>query len=207
MPARRYGVNLNLFGIRFLIFLAVLQEAESERAKPTKQEISKTAATLSLHSWWFRHQLLREQIMKSFNNTERRVFQLFVTILAFICLVPGGAATFGGINGSAILASGQPIIDGGNILRGFADNQYRFGFGVFFTQGLVLLFFLKNMEKHATLFLFVALSLFVGGIGRATNILEFGVIDSAVIGPTLVELVIVPLLVAWFVRIVNHSSN
>ena len=145
--------------------------------------------------------------MTRLNKTERRLFQFFVTVLAIICLVPGGAATFGGINASALLASGQPIFEADNLLRGFTDNQYRFGFGVFFTQGLVLLFFLRNMEKHATLFMFVALSLFIGGIGRATNILEFGVVDNSIVAPTVVELVLVPLLVAWFIRIVNHSKT
>ena len=77
-------------------------------------------------------------------NTERKVFQLLIAILAVICFVPGGASTFGGINGSAALTGGEMIFNGESILRGFVDNQYRFGFGVFFTQGLVLLFFLRR---------------------------------------------------------------
>ncbi|WDD97538.1 DUF4345 domain-containing protein [Thalassomonas actiniarum] len=136
-------------------------------------------------------------------KTERKVFQLLIAVLAVICFVPGGASTFGGINTSAALAGGEMIFNGESMLRGFVDNQYRFGFGVFFTQGLVLLFFLRNIEQYATLFRFSALALFIGGVGRATNILEYGVVDPQVVGPTVIELLVIPVLVVWHMRILN----
>ncbi|WDE07103.1 DUF4345 domain-containing protein [Thalassomonas viridans] len=140
-------------------------------------------------------------------KTERKVFQLFIAILAVICFIPGGASTFGGINGSAALAGGELIFNGESMLRGFVDNQYRFGFGVFFTQGLILMFFLRNIEQHSTLFHFSALAMFIGGLGRATNILEYGVVDPQVVGPTVIELVVIPLLVIWHMRIVNTQNS
>lgn len=134
-------------------------------------------------------------------QVERRVFQLFVVILAVICFVPGGVSAFGGLNASAGFAGGEALFATDSVLRGFADNQYRFGFGVFFTQGLVLLFFLRNIDANAVLFRFCALALFVGGVARLTNIMEFGVVDSQVVGPTFIELAIIPLLVLWHKRI------
>ena len=139
--------------------------------------------------------------MTAFNKIEKRVFQLLVVILAIVCFVPGGASAFGGLNGSAALFGGEAIFGADSVLRGFADNQYRFGFGVFFAQGLVLLFFLSNIHRHANLFRVAGLALFVGGLGRLSNILEYGVVDSQVIGPTAIELVIVPLLMLWHLRI------
>ena len=143
--------------------------------------------------------------MTGFNKTEKTIFQIFVAVLALVCLIPGAAGAFGGINASSSLAGGALIFDSENMLRGFIDNQYRFGFGVFFTQGLALLFFLKNINQYSLLFRFSALSLFIGGIGRASNILEFGVVDSLVVAPTIVELVIVPLLVIWHLRVAKYS--
>ncbi|TDF42244.1 DUF4345 domain-containing protein [Alteromonadaceae bacterium M269] len=139
------------------------------------------------------------------NKIERRVFQFFAVVLAVICFVPGDASAFGGLNGSAALGGGEVIFHAESLLRGFADNQYRFGFGVFFTQGLILLFFLRNIEEHATLFRFVMLALFIGGLGRLSNIMAFGVVDSQVMGPMIIELVIVPLLALWHYRIVRKN--
>ena len=139
--------------------------------------------------------------MNQVSVLETKAFQLLILLLAVICFVPGGASAFGGLNGSSALGGGEAVFGADSILRGFADNQYRFGFGVFFAQGLALLFFLKNMRQQATLFRFVALALFIGGLGRLSNIMEFGVVDPQVVGPTVIELVIVPLLALWHVRI------
>ena len=139
--------------------------------------------------------------MNQVSVLETKAFQLLILLLAVICFVPGGASAFGGLNGSAALGGGEAVFGADSILRGFADNQYRFGFGVFFAQGLALLFFLKNMRQQATLFRFVAFALFIGGLGRLSNIMEFGVVDPQVVGPTVIELVIVPLLALWHVRI------
>ena len=120
--------------------------------------------------------------------------------------MPGGASAFGGMNGSALLGGGEMIFNADSILRGFADNQYRFGFGVFFAQGLALLFFLRNIELNATVFRFVVLALFIGGLGRLSNIMEFGLVDPQVVGPTVIELIIVPLLVLWHKRVIKTVS-
>ena len=141
--------------------------------------------------------------MTEISQFERRAFQLLAVLLAIICFIPGGASAFGGLNGSAALGGGEMIFQADSILRGFADNQYRFGFGVFFTQGLILLFFLRNIKQYALLFRFVALGLFIGGLGRLSNVLEFGLVDQQVMGPMIIELAIVPLLVLWHHRIVK----
>jgi len=143
--------------------------------------------------------------MNQTSNIERKFFQFLILVLAVICFVPGGASAFGGLNGSAALGGGEMIFGADSILRGFADNQYRFGFGVFFAQGLALLFFLRNIEKHANVFRFVVLALFIGGLGRLSNIVEFGLVDSQVVGPTVIELVIVPLLLLWHNRVATKS--
>ncbi len=143
--------------------------------------------------------------MTQVNKVERKVFQLLIVILAIICFVPGGVSAFGGLNGSAALGGGEMLFNADSVLRGFADNQYRFGFGVFFAQGLALLFFLRNVERHATLFRFVALALFIGGLGRLSNIMEFGLVDSQVVGPTVIELILIPLLALWHSRIIKTN--
>jgi len=144
--------------------------------------------------------------MNKVSNVERKIFQLLILILAIICFVPGGASAFGGLNGSAALGGGEMIFNADSILRGFADNQYRFGFGVFFAQGIALLFFLRNIELNSTVFRFVVLALFIGGLGRLSNIMEFGLVDPQVIGPTVIELIIVPLLALWHSRVINTEN-
>jgi len=139
------------------------------------------------------------------STIERRAFQFFIIVIAVICFVPGGVSTFGGMNASAILGGGEPIFYEGSMLRGFADNQYRFGFGVFLAQGFALVYFLSNIERYAILFRFVALALFIGGVGRFANIVEYGVIDTQVVGPTLIELFVVPALVLWHSRIIKPA--
>lgn len=143
--------------------------------------------------------------MTSFNTAERRVFQLLVAILAFICFVPGGISAFGGLNASAGVSGMEMIFDQDSLLRGFADNQYRFGYGVFFTQGLVLAFFLTNIEKHTNLFRFALLALFIGGIARVTNIMEFGIVSDKIVPPTIIELALVPLLIVWHLRVARKA--
>ncbi|WP_444914912.1 DUF4345 domain-containing protein [Microbulbifer sp. TRSA007] len=143
--------------------------------------------------------------MNQASSIERKIFQLLVVALAVICFVPGGISAFGGLNGSAALIGGAMIFGPDSPLRGFGDNQYRFAFGVFFAQGLVLLYFLSNIEKHKALFYFVALSLFIGGLGRLSNILEFGLVDDQVLPPTIIELAIVPLLVFWHRRVASQG--
>lgn len=142
--------------------------------------------------------------MKRVSVLETRVFQLLILLLAVICFVPGGASAFGGLNGSAALGGGEAVFQADSILRGFADNQYRFGFGVFFAQGLVLLFFLRDIKQHSNLFRFTALALFIGGLGRLSNIMEYGVVDPQVVGPTVIELVVVPLLALWHLRVASN---
>ena len=141
--------------------------------------------------------------MTQVNKLEKLGFQFLVAALAIICFIPGGVATFGGINASTAMATGDLILSADSMLNGFVDNQYRFGFGVFFAQGLVLLFFLSNITEHRHLFRFAALALFIGGVGRLTNIVEHGVLDDQVVGPTVIELVAIPLLVLWHLRIMN----
>jgi len=144
--------------------------------------------------------------MNQVSTIERKIFQFLILILAIICFVPGGASAFGGMNGSAALGGGEMIFNADSILRGFADNQYRFGFGVFFAQGLALLFFLRNIELNATVFRFVVLALFIGGLGRLSNIMEFGLVDPQVVGPTVIELIIVPILALWHKRVIKTVS-
>ena len=67
----------------------------------------------------------------------------------------------------------------------------------------MLLFFLSNMQKHSNLFRFAALALFIGGIARVTNIVEYGLVDEQVVGPTVIELLVVPLLVLWHQRLIK----
>lgn len=145
--------------------------------------------------------------MNKVNPIERRVFQFLILLLAIICFVPGGVSAFGGLNGSAALGGGEVIFSSDSILRGFADNQYRFGFGVFFAQGIALLFFLRNIEVNATVFRFVVLALFIGGLGRLSNIIEFGLVDPQVVAPTAIELIIVPLLVLWHSRVSRTDAK
>ena len=144
--------------------------------------------------------------MNSVSTLETRIFQLLLVILAIICFVPGGVSAFGGMNASSALGGGAPLFDSNSLLRGFADNQYRFGFGVFFTQGLVLLFSLRNLNKYGTLIRFSLLALAIGGVARLTNILEFGIVDPQVVGPTVIELVIVPLLALWHGRVSKRMT-
>lgn len=141
--------------------------------------------------------------MSEVNKAERRAFQLLISILAIICFVPGGVSAFGGLNGSAALAGENVIFGLDSALRGFADNQYRFGYGVFFAQGLALLFFLKNIEQHRNIFRFVVLALFIGGLARVSNIIEFGLIAPQVVPPTVIEVAVLPLLALWHNRIIN----
>ncbi|WP_231870364.1 MULTISPECIES: DUF4345 domain-containing protein [unclassified Marinomonas] len=114
-------------------------------------------------------------------------------------------SAFGGLNASAGVSGMEMIFDQDSLLRGFADNQYRFGYGVFFTQGLVLAFFLTNIEKHTNLFRFALLALFIGGIARVTNIMEFGIVSDKIVPPTIIEFALVPLLILWHLRVARKA--
>ena len=144
--------------------------------------------------------------MSKLQVIERRILQLHILALAATCLIPGGAGTFGGLNLSSALSGGESLFDGESVLRGFTDNQFRFAFGIFFAQGITLLYILPKVESRLHLFRFVALALFIGGIGRLLNIVEYGVVDSVIVGPTVVELVLVPIMALWQTRISKFLS-
>lgn len=86
------------------------------------------------------------------------------------------------------------------------DSHIRFQFTWFFGLGLIIWWIIPNIEQHTTLFRIIALTLFIGGIGRLASIYVVGIPDAQIVAATAIELLF-PLLILWQNSIRTSKTN
>lgn len=123
--------------------------------------------------------------------------KLFQVILSILLIVPFGFGTVGvlfGLRGFYwIFGLSIPASLDVNL-----DNDFRFLAGVFLGIGfLIVRYIVKDIEKQTGLFRVIALSIFIGGVGRIISWTQLGKPNLLSLLLIASEIVIVPLLVLW----------
>ena len=86
------------------------------------------------------------------------------------------------------------------------DSHIRFQFTWFFGLGLIIWWMIPNIERHTALFRIIALTMFVGGIGRLVSMYVIGIPDATIVAATILELAF-PLLILWQNAIAHSTSK
>ncbi|MGF1455541.1 MAG: DUF4345 domain-containing protein [Alphaproteobacteria bacterium] len=124
---------------------------------------------------------------------ERRLFQLIIGLLSLVPLANAAIAAGPGI--VFFLPEGAPVsVD--------LDNQFRYLSGVYLAATFAAWWTLGNIEDRMVPFRIVGLAIMAGGVGRVFSIVALGPpTDPALLVGLVIELGVVPLLLAWQIRL------
>lgn len=117
----------------------------------------------------------------------KRLLQVSVACLALIPTLAGGAGAFKG-PALVLRAEDWPV----NL-----DSHFRFLSAIFLAVGLMFYAAIPSIERKTSLFRWAAFLVFSGGLGRALSLASRGVPGTMHMMGLGMELVLVPLLVAW----------
>ena len=131
-------------------------------------------------------------------NAERRLLQLAVAIA---CLVPLAAGGIGMIEGPGWL---QGVPDTG--ISNDLDSHFRYISGIFFGVGLGFASCIARIESRGRRFRLLSALVICGGGARLLSLLTVGSPSTGHIFGLVMELIVVPLLMLWQMRIARLSS-
>ena len=124
---------------------------------------------------------------------ERRLFQISIAVLS---LIPIMDAVMGFYQGPSHL-----FPDGG-VYPNNLDNHYRYLTGAYLAVTFSIWWTLGNIEERVVPFRIICAAVFIGGLGRVVSIASVGMPESSdYIVAVFIELVLVPLLLLWQVRL------
>lgn len=128
-------------------------------------------------------------------SRERRLLQQVVAVAA---LVPVLTGLFGVVSGLDLVApeiGRQPGVS--------ADSHFRYLSGVLLGLGLCFWATIPAIEHKTTLFRFLTLIVFLGGLGRLLGLYLTGVPSLAMLGGLAMELLVTPALCLWQTRVAH----
>ncbi|MGF1524014.1 MAG: DUF4345 domain-containing protein [Leptolyngbyaceae cyanobacterium] len=126
----------------------------------------------------------------------KRGLQIFLAVLS---LIPFGFGIINFVLGASFHLPSECV-------TARIDSHIRFQFTWFFGLGLIIWWMIPNIEQHTTLFRIIALTMFVGGIGRLVSIYVVGIPDAPIVAATAIELLF-PLLILWQNSIRTSKTN
>ena len=130
---------------------------------------------------------------------ERRFFQFIIVVLS---LIPIMDAIMGFYQGPSHL-----FPEGSTFPRNL-DNHYRYLTGAYLAVTFSLWYVMGNIEDRGATFRIVCAAVFIGGLGRLISMGTVGMPESSeYLFGALIELVLVPLLFLWHVRLQRKSRN
>ena len=131
-------------------------------------------------------------------DAERRLLQFFT---ALACLVPISAGTMGIVDSAAMLRGVE-----GPLPRDL-DSHYRYLSGLLLGIGIGFALCIRDIEERAPLYRFLGMIVVVGGLARLLSLVEVGAPGFGHRFGLTMELVVVPLLMAWQARIARRSKG
>ena len=124
-------------------------------------------------------------------------------VVAAAALVPILTGLFGVMYGLDLVApelSGrQPGVS--------ADSHFRYLSGLLLGIGLCFWATIPAIEAKSTLFRFLTLMVFIGGLGRLIGLYRTGVPSIAMLGGLGMELVVTPVLCLWQARVARRHGE
>ncbi len=130
-------------------------------------------------------------------QNEKRLLQIMIAILA---ATPVTVGTWGVLRGPEFLHLAGPW-------PADLDSHFRFLCGVFAAIGLAWYSCIPAIETKTQRFRLLAVVTFAGGLARLHSLLLVGSPSPGHVGGLAVELVVVPLLVLWQMRIANGHAD
>ncbi|HEY8565404.1 MAG TPA: DUF4345 domain-containing protein [Beijerinckiaceae bacterium] len=128
-------------------------------------------------------------------NRERQYLQRAVALGG---LVPVSAGLFGVIFGLAMTG------DTGSVS---ADSHFRYLSGLLLGLGLCFWATIPSVEERTTLFRFLTVIVFIGGLARLAGLFLTGVPSIGMLGGLAMELLVTPLLCLWQTRVANRYAD
>ncbi|WP_299553289.1 DUF4345 domain-containing protein [uncultured Tateyamaria sp.] len=83
-----------------------------------------------------------------------------------------------------------------DVVNAAIDSQFRFQSGIYFGLAIMIWYAIPRIDRATTLFRMIALTIFVGGLGRLLSWLTVGQPDAIMTGAMFLELS-VPVLILW----------
>ena len=132
-------------------------------------------------------------------DRERRLLQQIVAVGALVPILTGLFGVVSGLNLVAPEFARQPGVS--------ADSHFRYLSGVLLGLGLCFWATIPAIEDKGTLFRFLTLIVFLGGLGRLLGLYLTGVPSLAMLGGLGMELVVTPILCLWQARVANRVAD
>lgn len=129
----------------------------------------------------------------------------FRTILIILAIVPIATGLLDRLLGAKAINLLGPALSVDSLSNPTLNSQIRFFGVIWFGFGAALLLVASNVVQHITLFRLVAVFIFLSGFGRLASLIQFGMPAPPLLGATIVELVLVPMLYLWHVRLVRNA--
>jgi len=127
-----------------------------------------------------------------------RLFSIIIYMIATVCIITGGKDFLGGIAGLTGIGEG---VSATALADPAMNNAFQFFAGIWIGVGILLIFFLRDLERYKPAMLLLFGIIFLGGIGRLIALLNFGM--PATEGATvitiglIIELGLMPILAGW----------
>lgn len=122
---------------------------------------------------------------------EKRLLQ---SVLGIACLVPIGGGLMGILFGPAWLRGATPIATD-------VDSHFRFLSGIFLAIGLSIALCIRDIEEQGTRFTTLGSLIVIGGLARLLSMIGTGVPSQWHLAGLGMELVGMPILIAWQMRV------
>ncbi len=129
-------------------------------------------------------------------RTETRLLQI---VVAIACLVPVITGAEGILRGAAMLG-GMP-----RPVPADVDSHFRYLSGIFFVVGLAFVSCIGGIERKGARFRLLGAMVVVGGLSRLLSLLTVGTPSAGHRFGLLMELVVVPLLMLWQIRVARRA--
>ncbi|KQM61349.1 MULTISPECIES: DUF4345 domain-containing protein [unclassified Sphingomonas] len=127
--------------------------------------------------------------------TPRRERVLLQAVIALVCIVPFGASLAGILHGAAWLQP-TPTTE--------MDSHFRYLSGLFLGLGLGFASCIPGIERKSGRFRLLGMMVVIGGFARLLSLATVGVPPTGHMVGLCIELIVVPLLLAWQTRVAHR---
>jgi hypothetical protein len=131
-------------------------------------------------------------------ETEKRLLQACVAIACVVPLMAGGSGVIESAGGIAGVDDPIPVD---------LDSHYRYLSGLLLGLGIAFAACIPNIERKGLLFRGLGLIVVVGGLSRLLSLMEAGTPGGGHQFGLVMELVTVPLLVLWQMRLERRFTS
>lgn len=131
-------------------------------------------------------------------DTERRALQICVALACVVPLAAGGGGVFESAAGLRGVEAPLPVD---------LDSHFRYLSGLLLGIGIGFAFCIPRIEEHGAVFRTLGLVVFIGGLARLLSLAELGMPGRGHQFGLVMELIVVPSLVLWQMRVARRFTS